>query len=313
MHAVFHRGLVLTGLAVAVGLAASSAGVAARPGSVPPAGNAPADSSSLAAVPCNPLWDLLNSTGRNGPLAIGLTADQQLIKFAVNRPQWACAIGVVDLPGIEDLVGIDYRVQDGNLYGVSGAGGVYTLSTRTAVATKVSQLTIALAGTSFGVDFNPAADRLRIVSNTGQNLRHNVNVGGVTLADSVLTYPPSVVAAAGVSGAAYTNNDLSPTTATSLFDVDTSLDQVALQVPANSGQLSATGALGVAADPRAGFDIYSALRAGRAVSNSAHAVFNGSGVSRAYRVDLLTGEAQPTGAFDAAYLVTDLALRLDQP
>jgi hypothetical protein len=32
---------------------------------------------------------------------------------------------------------------------------------------------------SFGVDFNPAADRLRIISDAGQNLAHNVNAGGV--------------------------------------------------------------------------------------------------------------------------------------
>ena len=48
----------------------------------------------------------------------------------------------------------------------------------------MSQLTIPLDGTVFGVDFNPAADRLRIISDTGQNLRHNVNAGGVTLMEA---------------------------------------------------------------------------------------------------------------------------------
>ena len=38
------------------------------------------------------------------------------------------------------LVGIDFRVQDGNLYGVGNGGGIYTLDTETAEATWVSQL-----------------------------------------------------------------------------------------------------------------------------------------------------------------------------
>ena len=91
------------------------------------------------------------------------------------------------------LVGIDFRVQDGKLYGVGNGGGVYTIDTTTAEATFVNALTVPLAGTSFGVDFNPAADRLRIVSDTGQNLAHNVNDGGVTVANATLTYtaPPA--------------------------------------------------------------------------------------------------------------------------
>jgi Domain of unknown function (DUF4394) len=43
-------------------------------------------------------------------------------------------------------------------------------------ATKVSQSTAALQRSAFGVDFNPAADRLR-VSDAGQNLRHDANPG----------------------------------------------------------------------------------------------------------------------------------------
>ncbi len=72
-------------------------------------------------------------------------------------------------------VGIDFRVQNTKLYGVGDKGGIYTLNTRNAKAAKVSQLTVALAGTFFGVDFNPAANRLRVISDTGQNLRHNID------------------------------------------------------------------------------------------------------------------------------------------
>ncbi|GHD79568.1 hypothetical protein GCM10010336_61820 [Streptomyces goshikiensis] len=103
-----------------------------------------------------------------------------------------------------------------------------------------------LTGTAFGVDFNPTADRLRIISDTCQNLRHNVNVAtGGTLADTPRHHTPATTPTAGVSGAAYTDNDLDAATATSLFDIDTASYRVALQSPANSGTLAPIGNLGV--------------------------------------------------------------------
>ena len=60
----------------------------------------------------------------------------------------------------------------------------------------MNSLTVPLSGSFFGVDFNPAADRLRIVSDTGQNLAHNVN--GATTLNAMLTYtaPPTAPTAA---------------------------------------------------------------------------------------------------------------------
>ena len=60
--------------------------------------------------------------------AIGLTADQRLVGFRVNKPDDVRGIGkITGLTGDTKLIGIDYRVQDGKLYGVGDAGGVYTL------------------------------------------------------------------------------------------------------------------------------------------------------------------------------------------
>ena len=105
---------------------------------------------------------------------LGLTADQRLVSFLECDPGWLHEIGSVSgLKAPDDaLVGIDFRVQDGQLYGVGNGGGIYTLDTHTAVASLVSPLTVSLDGYFFGVDFNPAANALRIISNTGQNLRH---------------------------------------------------------------------------------------------------------------------------------------------
>lgn len=96
-------------------------------------------------------------------------------------------------------------------------GGIYRIVEASAVATKVSQLTVPLEGSSFGVDFNPAANALRVVSETGQNLRHPF---------------------ATFTGAFFPIN-----TSTSLFDLDTVANQIVLQSPANSRLLAATGKL----------------------------------------------------------------------
>ena len=173
----------------------------------------------------------------------------------------------------------------------------------------MSQLTTPLNGTFFGVDFNPAADRLRLISDAGQNLRHNVNAGGTTLVDGLLNYMAGTTAM-GLAGAAYTNNDLDPTTGTTLFDIDTALNQVAIQSPPNAGALVATGQLTVDPDTPVGFDLYTDLQDGVAQHNRGFASLVVGGVSGFYRVNVLTGRATRIDNFDEAVL--DIAIPLDQ-
>ncbi|TYR66092.1 DUF4394 domain-containing protein [Streptomyces parvus] len=250
----------------------------------------------------------------DGLAVIGLTAGQRLVEFRTGSPSKPWQLGkVTGLKKDTRLVGIDFRVQNTKLYGVGDKGGIYTLNTRNAKATKVSQLTVALAGKFFGVDFNPAANRLRVISDTGQNLRHNIDdpaAPRTTTVDGTLTnptMPPST--AQGVTGAAYTNNDLNAETSTSLFDIDTTNNRVSLQSPANSGTLAPTGNLGVNAGPNAGFDIYFSHRA---QSNHGFAALSVDGAYRFYEVDVLTGRAEGLGAFPKNHQVTDVALPLNQ-
>lgn len=98
----------------------------------------------------------------------------------------------------ERLIGIDSRTTSrvagriDILYGVTTENRVVALlpSGNTLVVSDSAPLTtdpannpngdpvpLALDGSSFGVDFNPDADLLRIVSNTGQNLRVNLEQG----------------------------------------------------------------------------------------------------------------------------------------
>jgi hypothetical protein len=241
---------------------------------------------------------------------VGLTADQRLVCFAEDRPNRARAIGLITgLLGDTTLVGIDFRPATGELYGVGNAGGLYTLDPRTAVATFKAQLSVPLAGQSFGVDFNPTVDRLRIVSDAGQNLRANVN-DGVAITDTALNYTAGTVAT-GVVAAAYTNNDADVSTATTLVDVDVSLDQVAIQAPPNAGTLNPTGKLGLDAID-AGFDIYSQLENGRSVGHRAFAAIATADGARFYAINLLTGQARLRGRFDDHDDVVDIAIPLDQ-
>jgi hypothetical protein len=247
---------------------------------------------------------------------LALTADQQLLSFREcnpTRPRDIGSVSGLQAPDIV-LVGMDFRVQDGQLYGVGNGGGIYTLDTNTAVATLVSRLTTSLDGDFFGVDFNPAANALRIISNTGQNLRHPFAgpLAGQTQTDTRVNYPgpPAVNPATGLTGAAYTNNDLDPNTGTTLFDIDTSLNQVVIQSPPNAGSLVTTGLLTVDADTPVGFDIYTTLQDGVAVRNSGFASLVVGGVPGFYRVNFLTGEAFLIDFFGDA--VIDIAIPLNQ-
>jgi Domain of unknown function (DUF4394) len=247
----------------------------------------------------------------SGLRAYGISADGTLmVTFTTDQPQVLNWVRVIQgFSGDTAAVGTDFRVQDGLLYLVGNKGGIYTVRSWDPTAiTKVSQLTIQLHGTNFGVDFNPAADRLRVISDTGQNLRHDLNTH-TTVADTTLSTPPTPGATTGVSAAAYTNNDLNPDTATTLFDIGTMTDQVLIQSPANNGTLAPTGKLGVDAGANAGFDIYSTLSNGKAVSAAGFATLVApNGTSSLYSINLLNGTATSLGQFPLA--ITDIAISL---
>ena len=92
-----------------------------------------------------------------------------------------------NLDGDAKLVGIDYRPATGDLYGLGDKGGVYVVNNDNGRAMLKSRVNVPLQGTSFGVDFNPVVDRLRIVSDTGQNLADNVDADNDTVTDGTLT------------------------------------------------------------------------------------------------------------------------------
>jgi hypothetical protein len=156
------------------------------------------------------------------------------------------------------VLGIDVRPADGMLYAVGADGGIYTVDTKTGKATMKSKLESNVAANSaVTVDFNPAADRLRLMSNDGTSLRVNVDDGKVTKdgnhkfadADMHKGKKPNVVAGA------YTNS-VKGTKETALYNIDGTIGALVKQAPPNDGILNAVGKLGIKADNVA-FDIWS--------------------------------------------------------
>ena len=239
-----------------------------------------------------------------------ITASNKLISF--NRDSAATvrtSMAVTGLNAGENLVGIDFRPADGVLYGVASTGRVYSIDTSTAVATLKSTLAadaadtsapfVSLSGTQFGVDFNPVADRLRVVSDTGLNLRINVDTGAVTTDGAI----NGGAAGSAVTGSAYTNS-FANTASTTLFAIDAVTDTLYTQAPPNNGTLSLPVALGVDASSVSGFDI-------DAVTNTGYAVFTVGGVRNLYSINLTatSNAATAIGAVGVAEDIRGIALR----
>ncbi|TBO32835.1 DUF4394 domain-containing protein [Aquabacterium lacunae] len=248
---------------------------------------------------------------------LGLTTDGRLVCFHEALPGHVRVLATVNGLQVDtQVLAIDHRAADGALYGLGNAGGVYRIDPATGVATLSNRLTVALQGTRVAADFNPAADRLRIVTNTGQNLRHNVDAGGTTATDAPLNYTAGTTAS-GVVAAAYINNDVSPAaaptnaaaTATALFVIDANLDQVALQSPPNAGVLVATGKLQQDVGEFTGFDIFSTVQGGVTTDNRALATTTAAdGQTTLHSVNLLTGKLSAKGKLATGISLVDIAI-----
>jgi hypothetical protein len=185
----------------------------------------------------------------------------------------------------ETIHGIDFRPATGQLFALGSTSRLYVLNLGTGSAVQVGTIPFipALSGTDFGFDFNPTVDRIRVVSNTGQNLRLNPNDGLVAGIDGTLN--PGTPA---VSAAAYTNN-FAGSTATKLFVIDHTTDKLYEQNPPNNGVLVEIGALGVDITSANGFDI-------GGTSNKAWVLATVGGTTRIYTVNTSTGAlTEPVG------------------
>jgi hypothetical protein len=254
--------------------------------------------------------------------AYGLTDGNRLVRFGTGAPGEIDAnVKVSGLPAGAELIGIDVRPLDGKLYTVARVGTtgrLYTLAPETGAATFVATLVapgtttpIALQGTRFGFDFNPAADALRIVSDQGQNLRalpssRAAGAVGTTFTDGALN--DAGTTAVGIAGAAYTNNDNDPATGTVLYDIDARVDGLAIQNPPNAGTLMRVGPLGVDTEDAVGFDIRTVGAANIAYASLAQQRGHGATLATLYQVDLESGAVTPLGKIGGPKTLIDIAV-----
>ena len=197
--------------------------------------------------------------------------------------------GSVALDGGASLVGFDVRPVDGKLYGVTPDGAIVVVDPKTGKWDKKSQLSEKLpAGASFAVDFNPVADRMRIISTTGMSLRVNVDDGKATV-DGSLKFADTDAnkgRTPSVSAAGYSNS-FAGTKETALYDIDTATGMLLKQAPPNDGILNTVGALGIKISGPIAFDIWSDGKGG----NVGWLLAGG----KLHTVDLATGAAKAVG------------------
>jgi len=158
-------------------------------------------------------------------------------------------------------------------------------------------------GSTFGFDFNPTIDRIRVVSDADQNLVLNPNTGSSTQVTSLFYGPGDVNEGMepNVVGSAYTNSFPGATTS-QLYGIDTGLDVLVRQ--ANSaGTLETVGSLGVDLTDVAGFDIDGS-------SNIAYATVQDATLARStfWTIDLNTGEASFVGEIGGGAFITSMAV-----
>ncbi|MBC7779283.1 MAG: DUF4394 domain-containing protein [Proteobacteria bacterium] len=242
----------------------------------------------------------------------GITGPNNLISFDSATPGMTSApLAITGLAAGDSIVGIDVRPANGALFGLGSGSRIYSLNPTTGVATPVGAAgAFALSGTSFGFDFNPVPDRIRVTSNNDQSLRLNPDTGALAATDSMLAFAGTDVNAGtnpNIVGSAYTNSigpsPRTPPPGTLLYGIDSSLDILVTQDPPNDGILNTVGALGVNTSDQVGFDIF-------APGNLAFASLTDgtSGFSSLYSINLTTGAATLIGGIGSGLAVRDIAV-----
>jgi hypothetical protein len=227
---------------------------------------------------------LMTTTAHAQGRIVGLVDGKTIVTI---DPASKKVVSTVNISGTGPVLGIDVRPADGMLYGVTGDGNIVTIDVASGKATmksKLSQPWTRAAATTF--DFNPVADRLRLMSSEGVSWRINVDDGKVIVDGSHKFKDPMAGKTPRVVAGAYTNS-FKDTKATALYNIDATTNALVMQAPPNDGVLVAVGPLGVSVNGAVAFNIVSS----GADQNQAWLVMGGA----LYSVDLKTGKATMAG------------------
>ncbi len=242
----------------------------------------------------------VGATPARAELIISLTTANRLVTFDSATPGTTSPAIPITGIGAETIFDIDRRPANGLLYGFGSAGNLYVIDPITGAATLNAALTgVSLDPTAvrFGIDFNPIVDRLRIVSDSGQNLRLTPGTGTTTV-DS----PLNGASNAAVS-VAYTNNTDTATTTMLFYIGPRTPDSLFNTFNPNAGVLGLVGALGVGSTQDVGFDI-------SGLSGIAYATLSSptGGGSSLYTINLNTGAASLVGTIGHSATLRGIAL-----
>lgn len=233
--------------------------------------------------------------------AIGIDGLNRLIEFNVASPGTITSVrNILNLALGETIVGADIRPSTGALYALSSLNNLYTIA-REGAATLVAPVTGATPdGPSFGFDFNPVADAIRVISSsTGQNLSINPTTAVATVQSPVTPGTNTIV------GAAYTNSVSPAPVSTILYTINgAATSTLNIQAPPATGVQTVVGPLTVAAGAfpaLTGFDIQPG-------TNSAYLVTSSSSAqpSSLYSVNLVSGLATLIGQVGSGLTVSAL-------
>jgi uncharacterized protein DUF4394 len=241
-----------------------------------------------------------------GELVYGVTDNQTLVSFdSADSSNLLTGVAISGLQSNEQIRGIDIRPATGQIYGMGSFNNLYTIDASTGVATQVGAGPFAPAtnGSSFGFDFNPVIDRIRVVSDANQNLVLNPNDGTSTMVTSLFfdNGDPNFGMDPNIVGSAYTNSFAGAAT-TQLYGIDTGLDILVTQ--ANSaGILMTVGSIGVDLNDTLSFDISGAT--GIAYASVVSDDFSSSTF---WRIDLSNGSATALGEIGGGALITSMTV-----
>lgn len=257
----------------------------------------------------------------SGRQAYAVDSANGLVKFKTGSPGIATKTTITGLGNGETVLGIDYRPKTGELYALGSASKIYKINPDTAVATAIPgdpingvntfDWTIDPNATSTGFDFNPAADRIRIHTNTGKNYRLHPDNGKsvVQNGDTDLLYTADQTTPK-VGATAYTNSVSPAPAVTVLFAIDTDKNQLVKVTNPNGGITEAVGALGVDPSDVGGFDIFGGEPDGGAASaTEAYALLTVGGTPTLYTINLTTGAATAVGALGVAGPIQGMAVK----
>jgi hypothetical protein len=251
-----------------------------------------------------------------GNLGYALNINNFLLSFDDMQPNIIRnAVPVTGITLNQVIVGMDFRPATGALYALgynngTGESQLYTINTSTGVATavNVTPTMLSLGGTQVGVDFNPVADKVRVISANNMNYRLNVD-GTLAFTDINLAYDAADINMGidpSIGAGAYTNSYFGATT-TSLYDYDNSLNILAMQSPPNDGKLLTIGSSGImqsTTDVTSDMDILfdGAANWAYLTSNTGTATFD-----HLYQIDLATGMVSDLGMIGNGLAVKNIA------